>query len=677
MTVTRLLYSSDSHPAMGVYKAFDPPLKELLLQRMEPLLELDGGDAVSFSYSRLPDGSALISRAEGLTARALFLSEGTADLGGLQPVDLWRSPLWDRWEENPGSGLPPGERLSPDELAASLQRIEQAQPGRLERFFADVLALFTQAPGRQIVLLAQPEDIACYIQAAYETLPHEFAHRLTFTSRSGDPRTAYQQIVGAPEPPTPGFTEPEVRYQYRVHDLIDGIRDSPPAGKPDVWARKFALERLKGRRDTQNAPVRRPGQEAPAHPAGPEERPITREEFLKALHGTTDAAADALNRAADMTTLGDLPDEEVRHLGRRLCENDLDFIEVCGGPLAALKDGRLLKAALHDVDRRARQDPHGWSTASGFRALQAGHLGQLPSDCVHLRVLAAASVEDAAASPDARAQPTASQVVSVLRAAGLAGEHGTGPALTTALSLYWPGRTIPPADANELLDALPNDDPPGLFDEDVLNRLVDSALNASEPVAGLNRLAARLLEFPLRSEQQGALSVLCYATEVHFAANDDEFKSLLEKMAVSLRDRSNVTCSPDVERWWIEMIINALFHPDRDELWLAAAAELARCGNRMLLQQYATRIWESPRVKGALSKDPELLAYAIVTWEKIDSENRHWEDVKRSLRKSAAQLKRRGFGKQVDAEIRRLGSETEESTSSRVPQRIRSRWPDR
>lgn len=244
MTISRLSYQAGAYPSKGSYGPSE--LKKQQLDRLESLFEVDGDEPasqVSLSYSRLPDGSALISHVTGRTAHALYLDRGVAQLNGLLPLQLWWSPVWDDWDDTAQSAPQSGPRPKTRELIDYARGMKRAADGRLERFLADVRALFSPTPGRQIVVIADGSgDVVRLIQLACASLPPELAARLTFNTRCTDPHTAFQQIVGAQPRTATTFTEAEARHQYRVHNLLGTGVESPAAEKPDQWAQKLAAK---------------------------------------------------------------------------------------------------------------------------------------------------------------------------------------------------------------------------------------------------------------------------------------------------------------------------------------------------------------------------------------------------------------------------------------------------
>ena len=511
MVVTRLHYHSDPYPATGAYEQVSPRLGKLLLQRMEPLLELDGCDVGTFSYSRLPDGIVLISRKDGSSAQALCLDGESADLGRLLPLDLWRSPLWNRWEEGEDwkedAALPQGKRLDRNKLVDALRRAEAATPGRLERFLTDVKALFAREPGRQIILIAQPADIACFIQVACESLRHERASRLTFTSRSADPRTAYQQIVGVPDNQAIEFATAEIQHQYRVHDIITGRQDSPANG-PDSWARTIARQWL-----GEGGPKPRGGVTVSAGGETTARTFTTPEEMSEALHSTPP------NAAAQMSTRADL----------------------------AAVPGR--ESALGDA-----------SSSKGS----------------HQTLSAAAALDLIATLKDRQ-----------------------------------------------------RDEP---LDEELLECLVAAAIQAPMVDAEVLMLNSVLLGLELRPVHRGALLVLRHADRLGYERDVGSADLHMRGIAESLRERTNkVEFSAEVERWWINQILDTLFYPGPDRLWIKTASYLAQCDSKKLLHHYVELVRMSPRIKEDLIRDPELLSEVMAVWQRITSENPYWETARRQL----------------------------------------------
>lgn len=460
MTISRLSYHAGAFESKGSYTA-GSILEKRLLERVEPLFDVDGDEPasqVALSYSRLPDGSALISRVAARAARALFLERGAEELNGLLPIDLWQSPIWETWDKYAQSPPPSGLQPLVPELVGFAHHLENAVSGRLERFLADVRALFAPSPGRQIVVITDSaSDVVRLVQIACASLPVQLAMRLTFTTRCTDPHVAFQQIVGAKPGLARVFTAAEAQHQYRVHDLGGAGVESPAAEVADAWARMLAAEWLDGtvtperveqlwvppRAETTQSPTATPSKTPEANAArepGPETlgnqepaevrepdasagallvksgvdslaetglwrlppaRVVDSTPLFEALKGRPENAARALAQVAD-ATLGAISAEAARSLGSRL-RTDAGFVAACAGPLAAMEDGRLLAEALRDLEKFAEGEPRGVLTGLGFRAMTDSPLRELiPDDCGRLRFLiaaASAQMADAASSP--------------------------------------------------------------------------------------------------------------------------------------------------------------------------------------------------------------------------------------------------------------------------------------
>lgn len=475
MTISRLSYSAGIHPSKGSYSP--SKLDKKLLDRVEPLFDVDGdwpASQVSLSYSRLPDGSALISHVTGRTAHALYLDRGVAQLNGLLPLELWRSPAWEHWDEAqsaPQSALQSGPQPKPQELIDYARGMKQAANGRLERFLADVRALFAPTPGRQIVVIAHDSnDVVRLIRIACASLPTQLATRLTFNTRCTDPYTAFQQIVGAQPRMATTFTEAEARHQYRVHNLLGAGVESPAAEVPDPWAQKLAAKWFKDgvtpqeatklwvppradiaeqSKSTQPPTVMPPKQHQarqehdeqeerhqegkdhqerepaaaghlaalvvdPLARAGSWQLPPIRSAdpqplFDALVRSAPKNAAQVLTQFTDVN-IGRIPTNVAQILGARL-RKDTDFIAACEAALAALQDDRLLAAAFRDLDRLAQFEPRGMLTGLGFQAMAKGPLrDRIPDDCGRLRFLIQA-VRAQLSDPESALSPS--------RAAGL------------------------------------------------------------------------------------------------------------------------------------------------------------------------------------------------------------------------------------------------------------------
>ena len=708
MTISRLSYSAASNGSKGSYTSVSK-LEKRLLDRIEPLFEIvvdEWASQTVLSYSRLPDGSALIGRVSGRTARALYLEHGVTQLSGLLPIDLWQSPVWEGWDES--SQLPPMSGPSPrlPELVGYALRMEEVMPGRLERFLADVRALFAPSPGRQIVVITDsPSDVVCLVRIACASLPTRLAARLTFTTHCTDPHVAFQQIVGTKPGSARAFTEAEARHQYRVHDLDRVGVESPAAETPDPWARRLTAEWFNGGFTPEHAarlwlppdagtaerpttmpakprevrvkhgvePDRHRGQEledvraresaaaARLSVSGvdklaragvwqlPPARTVDPTPLFEALKTPAENAARALAEVAD-AELSRITAEAAQSLGSRL-RADAGFVAACEGPLADLRDGRLLAAALRDLEQVARVEPRGMLTGFGFRAMANGPLGELiPQDCGSLRFLIATvrqQLADSAVGPvpagPAHIDPDASArtIQRLMRAARIEPDHGGGFTLATVLSLYWPRPAVVPVHAATEITAGLRKKNRTITDDEVLDRLAEAVLMAPVVDDAVVDLADWLLLFQLSTRQTGALTVLVVAAGFKREELSPAWvRDTLRHIHKSLRDGDSVPRSAAVKQWWVDRTINVLFHSVVDELWIGAVPELALCNDALLLRRYEERVREPGGPIEALTRDPEVVDRAVTAWKQAPEENHHWSATRADLLKWADRMRK-------------------------------------
>ncbi|WP_241561094.1 GTPase-associated protein 1-related protein [Streptomyces orinoci] len=214
---------------------------------------------VAFSHHRLSDGSRLLCRTvctagggghapRQVYAHALHLPQDGPLPGGLLPIEAWESPSW-------AERLPNGQAPAPLAELVPARCIDKAglvdfvgkRAERLEGFLADVRTLFRSPDAPQLLVIEEDSgQVAHWIAVASAVLPRELAHRLTFTTYTGRPMLARQQIVGTV--PTADFTYARVAAErrYRVHDCTGGPC-SPARGDGDPWAAVAARVLLAGR----------------------------------------------------------------------------------------------------------------------------------------------------------------------------------------------------------------------------------------------------------------------------------------------------------------------------------------------------------------------------------------------------------------------------------------------
>ncbi|MFB7514636.1 GTPase-associated protein 1-related protein [Streptomyces sp. NPDC056144] len=204
-----------------------------------------------FSYTRLSDGSGLLSRTVytgadysgrwgNFHAHAVHLTAGDRLPSGLAPIAAWDAPQWaDRTPED--RTPPPIEdftSLPGSELGREVRAFAAARESWMAAVFADLRRL-VETPHAPQVVLAETDTrrIALWVMLANAVLPHEASRGLTFTTYTRRPQQARQQIIGVlPEDVRSVTGQP---HRYSVHDCSEPRPAAAPV-PPDVWARTAA-----------------------------------------------------------------------------------------------------------------------------------------------------------------------------------------------------------------------------------------------------------------------------------------------------------------------------------------------------------------------------------------------------------------------------------------------------
>ena len=200
---------------------------------------------VALSYVLLPHGGAVLcntaytgadysGRYGNFYAHALYLPGGPADLGGLLPIQTWRSPSWCKRPDDPAHAAGSGAVMRGTITDGALYGLARQHAARLEGFLADVLNIFRSPPTRILLVDADTDIAALWIALACRSLPRDLAGRLTFTTYTQRPYLSPHQVAGIPADADFAFSTAEITSQYRVHDSGSG-RSSPPA-PPSAWA---------------------------------------------------------------------------------------------------------------------------------------------------------------------------------------------------------------------------------------------------------------------------------------------------------------------------------------------------------------------------------------------------------------------------------------------------------
>ncbi|MFD0343594.1 GTPase-associated protein 1-related protein [Streptomyces sp. NPDC127117] len=200
----------------------------------------------AFSFSALPDGGHLLSRAVafaghgtlGFHAHAVHLTAGTRLPGDALPITAWRSPSWA--STPPDGGAP--ERIStlPASAAFGPEALNDFAVSRspwLAAVFADLRRVCEDpSAGRLVLVERHSADVARWIALASAVLPADDAHRLTFTTYTRRPAHSPHQVVGVlpQDAPQDGGSGAQA---LRVRDCA-GARPGEPVD--DAWAETCA-----------------------------------------------------------------------------------------------------------------------------------------------------------------------------------------------------------------------------------------------------------------------------------------------------------------------------------------------------------------------------------------------------------------------------------------------------
>ncbi|MEU2670625.1 GTPase-associated protein 1-related protein [Streptomyces sp. NPDC007164] len=203
----------------------------------------------AFSFSALPDGGHLLSRAVGFAghgtlgfhAHAVHLEAGTRLPGDALPITAWRSPNWA--STPPGGGTP--ERIStlPASAAFGPEALNDFAVSRspwLAAVFADLRRVCEDpSAGRLVLVERHSADVARWIALASAVLPPDDAHRLTFTTYTRRPAHSPHQVVGVlpQDAPPPDGSKGSGAQALRVRDCA-GARPGEPVD--DAWAETCA-----------------------------------------------------------------------------------------------------------------------------------------------------------------------------------------------------------------------------------------------------------------------------------------------------------------------------------------------------------------------------------------------------------------------------------------------------
>jgi len=182
------------------------------------------GRAAALFESRYA-GTDFTGRAGNYFAHALLLEDVEHGLGGLLPIDLWRSPAWAGARQGSGTTLPELATLPPG-TAADLPSTRRflAADGRaetLERVLGAVQRALTEDRGRLVLVVPDAHDAALWLAAVCRSLPRAMSLRVSFVTYTSRPEN--QDVLVS-------CTTPDVRLpSYGGFTVLDVTADSPGA----------------------------------------------------------------------------------------------------------------------------------------------------------------------------------------------------------------------------------------------------------------------------------------------------------------------------------------------------------------------------------------------------------------------------------------------------------------
>src|SRR5215470_6361135 len=125
------------------------------------------------------------------------------ELGGLRPIELWRSPLW---VAEPGSAdapalpdldhLPAGSAVTPEAVLSFLGGRGEAAYPLLAALVDAVLGGLDGRSGQVILVSDKVDTVARWIAAVSFSMPHAEALDVSFVTYTADPDRARQNVVG-------------------------------------------------------------------------------------------------------------------------------------------------------------------------------------------------------------------------------------------------------------------------------------------------------------------------------------------------------------------------------------------------------------------------------------------------------------------------------------------------
>jgi hypothetical protein len=125
------------------------------------------------------------------------------ELGGLRPIELWRSPLWASSAGSPDGPalpdleeLPPGTAATPEAVLSFLGGRGEAAYPLLAAVLDAVLAALDGRAGQVVLVSDKVDTVARWIAAVSFSMPHSDSLEFSFVTYTADPDRARQNVIG-------------------------------------------------------------------------------------------------------------------------------------------------------------------------------------------------------------------------------------------------------------------------------------------------------------------------------------------------------------------------------------------------------------------------------------------------------------------------------------------------
>ncbi|HEV2781163.1 MAG TPA: GTPase-associated protein 1-related protein [Actinophytocola sp.] len=181
-------------------------------------------------------GSDFTGRTGNYFAHALLLDDADAELSGVLPIDMWRSPTWVHTRHN-GTALPAVTALAPGGATdpTSIRRFLR-EPGRYDRLARMISAtqrVLGGGRGRLVLVVPDDHSAALWLAALCRSLPRAVGLDVSFVTYTARPADTTVLV---------SCTTPDVRLptygDFTVVDLTDsGLPDSETTRYGAIMAR--------------------------------------------------------------------------------------------------------------------------------------------------------------------------------------------------------------------------------------------------------------------------------------------------------------------------------------------------------------------------------------------------------------------------------------------------------